>query len=152
MKFITDRDLNPLTKRLRMLGFDCLYNGGWSFSDLISVAVREERVLLTRKTVPLTNRLRVFTLRDIEPHRQLQSVVDRFALQDQIQPFTRCLLCNAQIIECNSSSDILETCTPKSVQERGLPVYRCPECERLYWHGSHVERMIKELQRAKIEL
>lgn len=70
---------------------------------------------------------------------QLGEVVERYRLRDQARPFTLCLCCNVA----------LET-IPKSlvvgrVPERVLALYseftRCSACGRIYWPGTHYERM-----------
>jgi uncharacterized protein len=37
---------------------------------------------------------------------------------------------------------------PATVREGDGPIMRCPECDRVYWPGSHVRRMLAKLTRA----
>jgi uncharacterized protein with PIN domain len=66
-------------------------------------------------------------------------VVRRFDLFRSITPFRRCLRCN----------HLLEPVAKDAIANRLLPLtrqyyeefYRCPACDRIYWKGSHYERM-----------
>lgn len=147
-KFIADGNLKPLAKRLRMLGLDCVYDGGASLPDLIQSAAHEDRVLLTLKPVAKTNRVKVFRLPGDNPDLQLQQVNEVYDLLEFASPFRRCLVCNTQLEEAHRSVQSL----PDSVSERGLTVYQCPSCERYYWPGSHLERMREQLARSGIIL
>ncbi len=152
LRFIADGDLKPLARRLRMLGMDCAYEGGRSLPDLIQTALLEERVLLTLKHVPDTNRLGAFRLSSSNPDEQLRAVSDAFRISKLIKPFSRCLVCNVplehlSLRDVDNAADI-----PASVRERRLPIHQCPQCRRLYWHGSHINRMTAMLQRSNIPL
>jgi uncharacterized protein with PIN domain len=48
MKFITDRTLGKLARKLRALGFDTVYRGGGKLEEAAKEAAAEGRVLLTR--------------------------------------------------------------------------------------------------------
>ena len=146
MKFIADVNLKPLAKRLRMLGFDCFYNGGWSFPDLVNLAIREDRVLLTMRNVPETKNLNILVLSEGNTSGQLRQVTGKYNLTGEIQIFSRCLVCNIPIVEYQPAPDLSDDRLPPSVRERRLPVFQCPHCDRLYWRGSHVERMLSSLQ------
>jgi uncharacterized protein with PIN domain len=36
---------------------------------------------------------------------------------------------------------------PDGVCARDQVILRCPGCDQLYWHGSHVDRILAELAR-----
>lgn len=60
--------------------------------------------------------------------------------------FTRCLVCNGALRP--ATPDEAATRVPQA--SRGLPgpVSRCPDCGRVYWHGSHTRRMRETLAAA----
>ena len=45
--FVADSQLGKLTKKLRLLGFDVLFDGTWTKSDLVKRMIEENRVILT---------------------------------------------------------------------------------------------------------
>lgn len=62
-----------------------------------------------------------------------------FRLAGKLQPFTRCLVCNGPLEGVDKSlvADALESGTRAGFDE----FYRCTVCRRVYWKGSHYERM-----------
>ena len=47
-RFILDVNLGKLTKRMQLLGFDCLYRNDYRDAELVRIAVHEGRIVLTR--------------------------------------------------------------------------------------------------------
>jgi len=147
LKFIADSDLKALVKRLRMLGINCLYDGSMALPDVIQTAAREERILLTMKPVASSQKVKVFKLLNTEVADQLRQLLKAFSLIESANPFTRCLVCNTELVEVSEPVQV-----PESVKERMLTICRCQECNRLYWQGSHIDRMKAELKKAGISL
>ena len=48
MKFIADVMLGRLAKKLRLLGFDVLYDRTFNDNEIIRLSLEQERVILTR--------------------------------------------------------------------------------------------------------
>ena len=65
-------------------------------------------------------------------------MVKRFDLAGSTRPFTRCLECNS-ILEEASREAVRERLPPKIRDKEVFAV--CPSCQRVYWEGSHYERM-----------
>jgi uncharacterized protein with PIN domain len=66
---------------------------------------------------------------------------------DEGKAFSRCLLCNA-LLEAISRKEV-EGKVPDFIFYQQEEFFRCPQCQRIYWPGSHQENMqkrIKELQ------
>jgi len=144
--YIADVDLKQLVKLIRMLGIDCRYDGGMSLPEIIRIALSEQRILLTVKPVAATQKLIVFRLSDKTPVKQLKQLNEAFKLDKHAAPFSRCLICNAILYETPLPSE-----APDSVLERKLPVRRCPECKRLYWQGTHIDKMKAQLEKTGIK-
>ncbi len=146
-RFVADGHLGRLTAYLRLMGFDTLYNAAWEDPQLAHLAAAEERILLTRDQGLLKrNQVRFgYWLRALRPEEQLREVVRYFQLQRWVQPFRRCAKCNTP----------LEDVAKEQVAHR-LPEYirlhhhhfrHCPQCQRVYWAGSHVTRLQALFQR-----
>lgn len=140
-RFIADTHLGRLAAYLRLLGFDTFYRKDASDAALARISREEHRTLLTRdrgllKRGAVTHGCYV---RETDPRRQLREVVERFDLARAAEPFSRCLRCNALLVE--AGEDELAGRLPPRVRELHQRFWTCPQCRRVYWEGSHHRRM-----------
>jgi hypothetical protein len=146
LRFILDNHLGRLAAYLRMLGFDTLYRNDYQDEELASVSSRESRILLTRdKRLLMRNQVtRGYWVRSKAPRKQLEEVVRRYHLAAAIQPFQRCVRCNAKLVLVRKEDVLhrLEPLTRRYFDEFAL----CPECDQIYWKGSHYTRMLQIIQ------
>lgn len=143
IQFISDVHLGKLARYLRMLGFDTLYENDFSDEEMIERSIREKRIILTRDLGILKSK-RVthgYFLRSTHPQEQLKEVVHRFDLKEKISPFSRCLTCNEPLVSIEKK-EIEKDLLPET-QHSFEKFFRCPRCKRIYWEGSHHERMTK---------
>jgi uncharacterized protein with PIN domain len=142
MRFIADRTLGKLAKRLRMLGYDTLYYRGDDIHHLIHLAREENRIILTRDTKLAIKRPKdqIITLTENNPSHQLEEVIQKSRLSlDDEKFFSRCLLCNEPIVELPQQE--AEGKVPDFIFLQQKDFYRCPKCGRIYWQGSHLDNM-----------
>ena len=142
-RFVLDVHLGKLAAYLRMLGFDAVYSNLADDPELARVSCEQRRILLTRDRGLLMRGAVThgYWLRQTDSRRQTEEVIRRFDLMRSMQPFTRCMACNAQ----------LGPAGPEEVADRVLPrtaesfteFQRCRGCRRVYWQGSHYRRMRK---------
>jgi uncharacterized protein len=141
LRFIADAHLGGLARLLRMLGFDTLYSNHYRDEQIRAIAHADRRVVLTRdrdllKCRNVTHGCFVHALR---PHQQLREIVDRLQLPASARPLTLCLHCNLPLTEIDQSA-VAERLPPRVAQ-----TYRrfrwCEGCDRVYWEGSHWQRM-----------
>lgn len=146
-RFIADDMVGKLARFVRLLGYDCVYQKGIEDKHLIERALVDDRIILTRDTrlVEMVLAKKYLLIESDDPEIQLRQVISDCELE--IDPGTilsRCLVCNQQLEDIEKSE----------VAERVWPyVYRtqeefkiCPECERIYWEGTHVEAIKKRLR------
>ncbi len=142
-KFILDVHLGTLARYLRLTGFDTLYRNDLQDEEIITISVSEQRIILTRDLQILKNGkvTHGYYVRNTNPGKQLDEIVDRFDLKKQFKPFTRCMDCNGIIekVDKNSVENELLPNTRKSFHE----FYRCNSCRKVYWKGSHYEKMLR---------
>jgi uncharacterized protein with PIN domain len=151
MKFIADRMLGKLAKQLRMLGYDTLYYRGEAVYPLIRLARQEARVILTRNTKLIPRRREDVILRITEDDSflQLKEVFQTGNIEmDEGKAFSRCLLCNA-LLDPMSRKEA-EGKVPDFIFHQHKEFFRCPQCQRIYWPGSHQENMQKRISELKI--
>jgi uncharacterized protein with PIN domain len=141
--FILDVNLGKLTKKLRMLGFDCLYSNNISDAELVRKGVDEKRIILTRDRFLLRTGIIThgYWVRANDPGKQLPEILERFDLIGMINPFKRCLLCNS-MLEPVAKEEIINRLEPKTKKYYDT-FYICCHCDKIYWKGSHWDNMVK---------
>src|SRR3954463_4658107 len=98
MIFIADVHLGKLARRMRMLGFDVLYDNHFTNKQLAQIAKSENRILLSRNSAFENNKaLQSFIIHSEDAATQLQQVLMHFGLKEQIHPFTKCIICNGKL-------------------------------------------------------
>jgi len=148
-KFIVDTNVGRLARWLRMMGYDTLFINPIDDEGLIAIGLKEKRVLLTRDTqimlrrVVTSGRLKVLLIQDDDPKDQLRQVVRTLKL-DQERKFTLCLECNEPLVP--RSKEEIQDLVPPYVFKTQSQYVQCPVCHRVYWRGTHWQRMKKELE------
>lgn len=140
-RFVLDGHLGRLARALRLLGYDAAYDRDVSDADLIDRARAESRIILTRdrellKSGKVTHGVWV---RSTDPPTQLVEVLDRFDLRASAKPFSRCTVCNGELVAVTPEDAAADA--PPRVRERCREYHRCAECRKLYWKGTHVDRL-----------
>jgi hypothetical protein len=77
------------------------------------------------------------------PRVQLQQVVRQLNLSRWLRLFSRCVLCNA-VLHPIAPQEAAHR-VPPYVLRRQRNFVRCPSCARIYWEGTHVSRMRRQL-------
>ena len=152
MKFIADVMLGRLAKRLRLLGFDVLYDRTLNDNEIIRLSLEQDRVILTRDTAlaarPLaTNHLLVSADRAQE---QMDQVLTAFPAEITDVPLTRCSVCNETLIP--TARDELKDLVPSHIYDEKADFMLCRMCGRVYWRGSHVTNMMLPSKKKKAGL
>lgn len=145
-RFVLDTHLGKLATYLRMLGIDTLYRNDYTDPELAEISSMDNRVLLTRDR-ELLMRSSVtygYYVRSTNPKQQLSEIISRYTLANQIRPFQRCLVCNGSLVPI-AKETILDQ-LPPLVREGQQTFWRCDTCGRLYWEGTHFQRMQSFIQ------
>ena len=155
IRFIADSNAGKLARWLRMAGYDTLFFRDIEDIRLIEIALREGRVVLTRDTQLIKRRLatngqlKILLLQDDNPKEQLCQVMKELRLDCSLRQFTRCLECNQSLI--SRSREEVKGLVPPYVFHTQTQYMQCPTCNRIYWRGTHWQRMKGELDRLKGE-
>jgi uncharacterized protein with PIN domain len=146
IRFVLDRMLGRLARMLRLLGYDTLYANDVTSAQLLGMARDGDRVLLTRgeRAQRFPHIDNVLSLKSEYPPEQLREVVERFGLDTRSGLWTRCTLCNAPI-ECLEKADV-EPLVEAKIFRLYDEFYRCSGCGHVYWRGSHVDRILRNLE------
>jgi hypothetical protein len=129
-----------------MLGYDALYRNDFTDDEIASVSVAEKRILLTRDRGLLKiGRIdRGYWVRSAEPLDQVREVLARFDLARSAAPFSRCLECNGEIRP--ASREEVSGCVASEIASRVDDFSACSRCGRIYWKGSHYDRMARAIR------
>lgn len=148
-RFVADVHLGKLARLLRLLGFDTTYPTEFSDRELVAVSVRERRILLSRDVQLFMHKTltRGYRLRSTEPERQLDEVIQALALHRAVEPFTRCMSCNAKLRPVARAA--VKDRVPSRVFKRFRRFVRCSGCERIYWRGTHFLRLEQLVARVR---
>jgi uncharacterized protein with PIN domain len=147
VRFALDVHLGKLASLLRFAGFDAVVIE--EDRDLANTAAREERVALTRD-VGLLKRNAVrygYWIRHTDPALQLAEVLERFDLADRMESFARCSRRNVVVVPV-PAEEVSDRLLPRT-RARFRHFHRCPACDRIYWQGSHWDRLQRLLERAR---
>ena len=148
-RFIVDTNVGKLAKWLRIMGYDTLFINGIDDARLIDIALREGRVVLTKDThimrrrVVVRGQLKAILIKDDGVKEQLSQVVETLNLDSRIKAFSRCIECNQPLV--TKEREEIRDLVPPYVFQTQNQYMQCPTCHRIYWRGTHWDRMNSEL-------
>jgi len=146
MKFLADRTVGKLAKKLRLLGLDV---ADWREGKLLQAAEKakaEERILLTRSRRIKEEEIgiQIFMVDANDPRQQAREVLTKLGVKPKPEEyFSRCLRCNEELWAI--AKEEAQGGVPDFIYRLYDSFHRCPRCRRIYWPGSHLERMKKDL-------
>jgi len=143
MKFIVDCMHGKLARKMRIYGYDTLYDINYGDNIILVIAQKEERVIITSdknlieraysKNIPV---IRVQLDNDVS---RMMKIFKTLSLKPNLSPqYSRCPHCNA-ILTKICKSDAKEV--PEKVLKRKRIFYKCMNCNRIYWYGSHWKKI-----------
>jgi uncharacterized protein len=152
MRLLCDEMLKGVGRWLRAAGYDVpIVDDGADDDELLARAAAEKRVLLTcdRRLAARAGPDAAVVLLGTETFEgAARELRERLGVDWLHAAFTRCLRDNAPLMPANED-EIAKL--PAAARQGDGPIVRCPECNRVYWPGSHVRRMLAKLARAHAE-
>ena len=146
MKLLCDAMLAGLGRWLRAAGYDtAVADGHTSDRALLARAIAEDRLLVTRDRHLMDFRGakgRVILLEAGDLESQAGQLSRRIGIDWHHRPFSRCLVCNIRLLP---AAEERRAEMPDGARGTDGPLRVCPDCDRLYWTGSHVRRMRRRL-------
>jgi uncharacterized protein len=148
-KFILDVHLGKLARYMRMLGFDTLYETDYTDEQIVNIASKQRRTILTRD-LGILKRNEVthgYWVRTWNPEEQIKEIIERFDLQKEIKELIRCLECN-DLLQKIEKKEILDR-LPGKVRLYHDEFFYCSNCDKIFWKGSHYSKMLKLIGKLK---
>jgi uncharacterized protein with PIN domain len=141
--------LGKLCKWLRIMGYDAelVPHDARDVKLMLLNARNEKSVILTREKSLFSHKDEVRIIFFIQQHWRLQLkhlFKELGMIPEKDKFFTKCLICNEEL-KSISKEEISET-LPESVLERNHEFSRCPNCLKIYWHGTHLNLALKEIE------
>jgi len=142
MKLLCDHMLGSLARWLRFMGYDTAYPEPGPDRDLIDRARKEGRILLTRDKELAARVSGAVQVRSDELEAQIREVAGVLELR-LVDPMSRCSLCNEVLVPI--PAEHVKGLVLEAVRSRHQEFWRCPSCKRVYWQGSHWDKMVERL-------
>ncbi|MDE1763948.1 MAG: Mut7-C RNAse domain-containing protein [Thaumarchaeota archaeon] len=149
--FFVDAMLGNLARRLRVLGYDSKYESSIEDSDLIKMADKQRRIIITKDENLSKNaeKLGITTvlIRGNDEVEQIVQVATKinilnFAIDSNS---SKCVDCNGKI-ESIDKIRIMDK-VPLGIYERQEKFWICRDCKKLYWEGTHFEKLQEFVQK-----
>ncbi|WP_048192240.1 Mut7-C RNAse domain-containing protein [Pyrolobus fumarii] len=151
-RFIVDSMLGDLARWLRLLGYDTLYYRNAPDPRLVTVALEQGRIIVTRdKGLSILARkkgARVIMLRGENIEEMLAELHLRAGVALYADPGrSRCPLCNSPLRHVPKHE--VKDRVPPEVYVRYEDFWLCPKCGQVYWQGSHWRKIRETLEKAR---
>jgi len=141
-RFLCDVMLARLARFLRAAGLDTtLADSSASDAHILREAIDEERWLLTADRKIMEHKAakgHVIQMPFGSLDAQAATLNTLFAIDWLGNAFTRCLLDNTPLLPATAEHALL---VPADVRRAEQAMSACPACGRVYWRGSHYQRM-----------
>jgi uncharacterized protein with PIN domain len=149
--FIVDAMLGTLAKWLRMLGYDTLYSRSYNDAQIISIAARTGRVIVTSDRGLYARAQRAELRAVLLPEANVASNLARLASEGLIElrvdpSLSRCPICNGKLREVTDRNAVRGRVPPGALAKYDK-FYVCTRCGHVYWEGGHwvnIRRIVSE--------
>jgi uncharacterized protein with PIN domain len=140
MRIYADAMLSRMGRWLRMLGFDTEI-ADVEMSDENVIKAAGKRTLITRDKLlyqrAKSRGLSAYYIHSRSAREQLHEFFSMAGVETRFPENTRCSLCNGQLTLVGRG----ETDAPKNVRSERF--WKCDECGKSYWQGSHWDKISK---------
>jgi uncharacterized protein with PIN domain len=149
-KFVVDVNLGKLAQKLRLLGFDTLFRNDFINNEIVELSLQEKRIILTRNKGILKYRAVThgYWIRNDDPKEQIKEVINRFQLGRNFRPFSRCSCCNGLLHKVEKT--LVQDRLPNDTLLYFNVFMECKGCRKLYWQGSHYDRICEWIKDLKV--
>ncbi|MGA7923671.1 MAG: DUF5615 family PIN-like protein [Thermoplasmata archaeon] len=143
-RWLADEMLGRLARYLRFLGHDTAYVRGLKDAEVVDLARRESRVLLTRDRALAHRVPGALLLTSPQLKEQFRAVRRAFPEVTFEVRFDRCTLCNGTL-EPTRPPGKGDEALRAAASSDARPTFDCTECGHRYWEGSHTARVRRDI-------
>ena len=140
-----DAMLGNLAKKLRILGYDAKYFSSIEDDKIILIAKNEKRIILTKDEqltkIAEKQNVRFVLIRGSDEAEQILQINSKFKLDRFVVDTnnSRCIACNGKLESVEKFRVIGKI--PEGVIEREKKFWMCDSCKKVYWEGTHFEKL-----------
>ena len=149
--FFVDAMLGNIAKKLRIMGFDCMYDANIDDNELIRLAKKDNRIIISKDfdliKKSLKSGIRTIFLEKKDEFGQLYEIILKLKLKKiEIDGnTTRCPKCNSKT-EC-IKKEFVSNKLPDGVLDHNENFWICKNCDKVFWEGSHIINLKKLAER-----
>jgi uncharacterized protein with PIN domain len=153
--------LGKLTRFLRIFGYDTIYANDLEEilgvrpipdESLADYAFKNERIIITRD-YPFYKKFRTHKICLLEGenvYNYLNQLKHKLNLNFKFDiKNARCAICNSNLIKVENIDSIKNDVKPQTFKFHS-EFYQCSNCKKVYWKGTHIDKIIKNLRNEKI--
>jgi hypothetical protein len=155
--FMADAMLGKIARKLRMFGFDTVYDPNIDDTDILDSSKNKGRIVLTSDRM-LFKRCKKRGIDTILTYKETE-------IENLVTIFSSLNIksINSQIVPClcTSCNGLLDTIIDENLIKYDIPVrllhsnklfYKCTNCRKIYWRGSHMEQISCLINEINIKL
>ena len=145
--FLADAMLGSVARKLRIFGFDTFYTASIHDDIILKIATEQNRIILTCDR-ELFKRILKKGLTGVllNSHSDIENIAHILAKNGISsvrfhQQYSRCAKCNGLLIKKTRADVKAHFIHLRSLMSHEQ-FYQCSICNKIYWKGSHFERII----------
>jgi uncharacterized protein with PIN domain len=157
MRFVADAMLGKLARWLRMMGYDtlCAADMPVDDDDLLTIAVDESRILLTRDRELFSRAkdmgISAEFIESTDIVEQLAQLVKDLGIELREEPSTAfCPSCNGRLVPVSKSEVV--GLVPATVLDTHNRFWMCQSCGAVYWDGTHWKKIREVVEKVRERL
>lgn len=146
--FFADAMLGSVARKLRVLGFDTVYIPNINDDDILNIASKQDRIILTCDKELFKRILKIggygALLNGINDTDNLVYIFVKYGINsvNLDSNRSRCVVCNG-LLETKRITDAEGTSVPPKIRMYYKEIFRCTSCNKSYWKGSHFQQLRK---------
>ena len=144
--FIVDAMLGKIARKLRIFGYDTVYDSNIDDTDILNSLKYHGRIVLTSDRV-LFRRCKKKGIETIltDKGSEIENLVTIFRSLEvesvSAQKLSHlCTCCNGPLITVIDKNSIKDQIPDRLLKSKNI-FYKCSQCHKIYWIGSHMERI-----------
>jgi uncharacterized protein len=137
--------LGSVARKLRIFGFDTIYLAHVEDSEILKIGIDQDRIILTadkeffRRIVKLNAKgVLVGGSNELE---DLVHILEKNGIRsvNRVGTESRCSICNGMLAKASAMD--AQGKVPEKVALNHSEFFRCSNCGKFYWEGSHIRRI-----------
>lgn len=145
-RFVADHMLGSLARWLRIMGYDTVYDKKMADAEIVALARREDRFVLTRDKELAREPGSYFVEAD-DLDAQLTAIVQKYGLRMN-DDLVRCSLCNGDLV--GLPKEEAKDNVPEGAFVSNDRFWKCARCGKIYWKGTHWRGIMERFRRLSL--